>query len=274
MARGKKKSSINKDAWLNTYADMITLILVFFILLYSMSSIDQEKFRLLVKAFTADPETIEQIRLLESENQEDVGKPDPMEGGIEGEQVADIEDLEELYQYLKAYVAKNNLEESVQVEKGKDIVFVRFMSTLFFEPDKAILKSGGMGILDFVGDALGKVESHIKYIRIDGHTAEAAPGTSTVDDRTLSTDRANAVLKYLESNYIKNPSKLMAVGYGMFRPVAPNDSEPNRAKNRRVEILVAKSDSLQDELDKIYSLSDELTNDEETEINSKTTDSE
>ncbi len=252
MARVKKRSKVNKDAWLNTYADMITLILVFFILLYSMSTIDQEKFRLLVKAFTADPETIRQIRLLESENQEDAGQPDAEIGGVEGDMVADIEDLEELYQYLKKYVETNNLQESVQVEKGKDMVFVRFMSTLFFEADKAILKSGGRDILDYVGRALGQVERSIKFIRIDGHTAEAPPGTSTVDNRALSTDRANAVLKYLEEYYIEDDAKLMAVGYGLYRPVASNDSEENRAKNRRVEILVARSDTLQDELDKIY----------------------
>ncbi len=254
----KKKSNINKDAWLNTYADMITLILVFFILLYSMSTIDQEKFRLLVKAFTADPETIEQIRLMESENEEDAGQPDAEQGGIDGDLIAaDIEDLEDLYQHLKKYVQENQLEEAVQVEKGEDMVFVRFMSNLFFEADRAVLKSGGKEILNYVGEALGQVEPQIKFIRIDGHTAEAGRGTNTVDNRELSTDRANAVLKYLEELYIKEPSKLMAVGYGLYRPVAPNDSEANRAKNRRVEILVAKTDSVQDELDKIYEMVDQ-----------------
>ena len=258
--RGRVRSKVNKDAWLNTYADMITLVLVFFILLYSMSSIDQEKFTMLVKAFTADPETIDKIRLLENEEQEEPGKPDPEQGGIEGDQIGEdeevIENLDELYKYLKEYVAKNGLEESVQVEKGKDLVYVRFMSTLFFEADRAVLKPGGKGILDFVGKALGQVEPNIKFIRIDGHTAEAPPGTSTVDDRFLSTDRANSVLKYLEANYINEPSKLMAVGYGMYRPNSPNDTEENRAKNRRVEILIAKTDSLQDELDKIYDLAE------------------
>lgn len=258
--RVRKKSSLNKDAWLNTYADMITLVLVFFILLYSMSTIDQEKFTMLVKAFTADPETIKQIRLLESENKLDAGKPDVEQGGVKGDktsqQVSDIQNLDELYEYLQKYVKDNKLEDSVQVEKGKDLVYVRFMSTLFFEADKAILKNGGMDILAFVGNALGQVESKVKFIRIDGHTAEAARGTSTVDDRVLSTDRANAVLKYLETYYIKDPAKLMAVGYGMYRPISPNDSEINRAKNRRVEILIAKEDGLQDELDKIYDLAE------------------
>ena len=256
-----KKSSVDKNAWLNTYADMITLVLVFFILLYSMSTIDQEKFTMLVKAFTADPETIEKIRLLESENELDAGKPDAEQGGIKGDNIGlepeEIENLDELYEHLKKYVNENNLEDSVQVEKGKDLVYVRFMSTLFFEADRAVLKSGGIEILRYVGGALSQVESKVKFIRIDGHTAEAPPGSSTVDDRALSTDRANAVLKYLEANHVKDPSKLLAVGYGMYRPIAPNDTEINRAKNRRVEILITKVDGLQDELDKIYDLENE-----------------
>ncbi len=258
--RTKGTSKLNKEAWLATYADMITLVLVFFILLYSMSTIDQEKYQMLVKAFTANPETIEKIRLLESENELDAGKPDAEEGGVKGDKVGQdeevIDNLDTLYEFLEKYVEENQLQDSVQVEKGKDMVYVRFMSTLFFEADRAVLKPGGQEILSFVGNALGQIEPYIKFIRIDGHTAVAASGTSSADDRHLSTDRANTVLKYLESNYIDDPAKLMAVGYGMYRPVAPNDSEANRAKNRRVEILIAKSDSLQDELDKIYDLTD------------------
>jgi len=64
MARVRKVSKVNKDAWLNTYADMITLILVFFVLLYSMSSIDKEKYEMLVKAFTADPLNLPQLEQL------------------------------------------------------------------------------------------------------------------------------------------------------------------------------------------------------------------
>lgn len=253
MARKKNECKVNKDAWLTTYSDMITLILVFFILLYSMSSIDKEKYQMLVQAFTADPLTLQQLQELQDQGGGG-GKGQDPDGGADGDQDLDgkIQNLDELYSYLKHYVDVNNLENSVQIEKGDNLVYVRFMSSLFFEADKAVLKPGGTTILDFVGKALGEVEPYIKFIRIDGHTAEAARGTSRVDNRELSTDRANEVLKYLESHYIKNPAKLMAVGYGLYRPIAPNDTEENRAKNRRVEILIAQEDALQDELDKLY----------------------
>lgn len=252
MARERKISKVNKDAWLNTYADMVTLILVFFVLLYSMSSMDQQKYRMLVKAFSTDPKTIEQLEQLDQQSSSGITKTGADSAGQS--QSGRIDSLDKLYTYLKAYVDTNNLQDSVRVEKGKNLVYIRFMSTLFFEADKADLKPGGTEILDYVGKALGQVEPYIKFIRIEGHTAEAPPGTSRVDDRALSTDRANIVLTYLEKNYIKDPAKLMAVGYGLYKPIAPNDTEENRAKNRRVEILVSQEDALQDELDKIYSL--------------------
>jgi chemotaxis protein MotB len=251
--RTRTKQKVNTDAWLNTYADMITLVLIFFILLFSMSSIDQEKYRLLVKAFTADREALEQLMQYENEFGEGDDELAEMElGDIE---LDEIDDLDALYLYLRNYVQENNLQASVQVHKGDNVVYVRFMSTLFFEPNRAVLKQGGKDILDQVGEALAQVEHIARFIRIDGHTAEASPGNDTVNNRDLSTERANAVLKYLESNYIKDPSKLYAVGYGLHRPVAPNDSEENRAKNRRVEILVGRYDTLQEELEKIYELS-------------------
>ncbi len=254
MAQNRKVGKVNKDAWLNTYADMITLILVFFVLLYSMSSMDQEKYRMLVKAFTTDPLTLQQLEALENQGNGEGQNNGGESQGPNQDQDGKIENLDELYTYLRNYVNANKLQDSVQIEKGENLVYVRFMSSLFFEADKAVLKPGGTAILDYVGNALGQVEPYIKFIRIDGHTAEAAPGTSKVDNRKLSTDRANEVLTYLEKNYIKNPAKLMAVGYGLYRPIAPNDSEENRAKNRRVEILIAQEDTLQDELDRLYNL--------------------
>lgn len=249
MARERKKTEVNKDAWLNTYADMITLILVFFILLFAMSTIDQEKYRLLVKAFTADPSTLEQLSLLEGDEGE-IEEPisvDPGDVSLE-----EIQELDDLFAYLRQYVRDNGLEDSVQVEKTDDVVYVRFMSTLFFEPDRSVLKQQGAEILDAVGAAISRVESVARFIRIDGHTAEAGGDEHTVNNRDLSTERANVVLKYLEFRYVKDPSKLYAVGYGFYRPVAANDSEVNRAKNRRVEILVGKKDALQDELEHVF----------------------
>jgi len=195
--RLRGKSEVKKDGWLNIYADMITLILVFFILLYSMSSLDKEKYKILVEAFSTDPETIELIKQMKMSDVQggakggEQGKLDIATGTETGGGSGEIENLDDLYQYLKTYVENNNLQGAVEIQKGDDMVSVRFMSTLFFEADRAVLKDGGKQILDFVGHALGEVEPNIEIIRIDGHTAEAARGTSTVNDNELPTDRAS-----------------------------------------------------------------------------------
>ncbi len=271
MAKKVNKSSVDKNAWLGTYGDMITLILVFFVLLYSMSTIDQQKYRLLVKAFTSDKDTLEQLAMEEAMEEGEYMDPDltTAELGQAGEvnpetmesstsqsqqtqEVEEIEDMSDLYEYLKQYVQENQLQDEIQVAKGKDMVYIRFTSTLFFQPNKAVLLPGGKDILDTVGPAIHMVEENVKVIRIDGHTAESAPGDNSVNDRDLSSERANTVLKYFEEYYITDRAKLMAVGYGRYRPVASNDTEENRAKNRRVEILVSKVDIIQDELRTIY----------------------
>lgn len=279
MARKKSGSSVNKDAWLGTYGDMITLILVFFVLLYSMSTIDQQKYRLLVKAFTADKDTLEQLAMEEAMEEGEYMDPDlttaelgqsgeqnenteqsqsQSQSQSQAEQIENIESMQDLYEYLQQYVKENQLQDDIQVAKGRDMVYLRFTSTLFFQPNKALLLPGGKDILDDVGPALHMVEPEIKVLRIDGHTAESAPGDNTVNDRDLSTERANEVLKYLEEYYITDRAKLMAVGYGRYRPVASNDTEENRAKNRRVEILVSKVDIIQDELQTIYDTIDAM----------------
>ncbi len=258
MAKKKASSGPDKNAWLGTYGDMITLILVFFVLLYSISTIDQSKYRLLVKAFTADKDTLEQLAMEEALESGEYLNPELNEASAEEAQdVQDIENLNDLYEYLAAYVSENDLEDEIKVAKGNDMVYIRFTSKLFFQPNKAVMLAGGKAILDDIGPAIHMVEDTVKVIRIDGHTAETPPGDNTVNDRDLSTDRANTVLKYLEELYISDRAKLMAVGYGRYRPIASNDTEDNMAQNRRVEILVSKIDMIQDELSTIYDQIDE-----------------
>ncbi len=253
MAKKKAPSGPDKNAWLGTYGDMITLILVFFVLLYSMSTIDQSKYRLLVKAFTADKDTLEQLAMEEALESGEYLDPELNEASAEEAQdIEDIQNLEDLYEFMAAYVSENDLEDEIKVAKGNDMVYIRFTSTLFFQPNKAVMLPGGKDILADIGPAIHMVEDSVKVIRIDGHTAETPPGDHTVNDRDLSTDRANAVLKFLEENYISDRAKLMAVGYGRYRPVASNDTEAGMAQNRRVEILVSQVDMIQDQLTTIY----------------------
>jgi len=228
--RNKNKKEINKDAWLNTYADMITLILIFFILLFSMSTIDAEKYKKLVEIFNP------------AEIFETTGTATESDGATSPDEditVEEIVDLEDLYQYLSQYTKENGLDDAVSIEKHEKAVAIKFMSSIFFEPDSARIKAGGQQILADIGLAFKAVEPTVKSIRIDGHTAQA---DSPVDDRDLSSNRANEVLRFFQNGYISDPSKLLSVGFGQYRPIAPNDTEENRAQNRRVEIIISETD--------------------------------
>ena len=88
---------------------------------------------------------------------------------------------------------------------------------------------------------LKAVDDKIMVIRVCGHTAKS-PG-SIVDDTLLSSGRAVNVVNYLRDNKISPPEKLVSVGYGSYRPIAPNDTEENRAINRRVEIIIIRNDA-------------------------------
>lgn len=228
--RNKNKKGINKDAWLNTYADMITLILIFFILLFSMSTLDAAKYKQLVEIF--NPAAVYETTGTATESD---GSTSPNED-ISVEEIVDLEDL---YQYLSQYTKENGLDEAVSIEKYEKAVSIKFMSSIFFEPDSSRIKPGGQQVLSDIGQAFKAVEPTIKSIRIDGHTAQA---DSPVDDRDLSSSRANEVLRFLQNGYITDPAKLLSVGFGQYRPIAPNDTEENRAKNRRVEIIISETE--------------------------------
>ena len=234
--RNKNKKEINKDAWLNTYADMITLILIFFVLLFSMSTIDAAKYKQLVEQF--NPAAVYESTGTATESD---GATSPNEDIT----VEEIVDLEDLYQYLSQYTKENGLDDAVSIEKNDSTVAIKFMSSIFFEPDSSRIKAGGQQVLVDIGLAFKAVEPTIKSIRIDGHTAQA---DSPVDDRDLSSSRANEVLRFLQNGYITDPSKLLSVGFGQYRPIAPNDTEENRAKNRRVEIIISETEDFFNDL--------------------------
>ena len=229
------------DSWLNTYADIVTLLLTFFVMLFTMSSIDAEKWKVLVEAFSSDDGKASQIVLVKVDEGNGLvttsGDAMPDFSGIT-EDVLPI-DFNQLYYYIKKYIEDNDLDSSVTLEKGKNSVFIRFQDNVFFDPDKSNLKKDSIPLLSYLGDCFLSVEDQILSIRINGHTA-TVPGTLKKPgfDRTLSTDRANSVLLYFEEEKGIDPKKLISIGYGRNYPIAENDTEEGRKKNRRVEIMI------------------------------------
>lgn len=254
MARKRTKKAFNKDAWLTTYGDMITLVLTFFILLYSMSIISEEKWEKIVEAMSKTKEVTQVV--LNYEEGEDMfsGAQGPVQGlAPEETTLEDINDITDLYEYIRAYVQGQGLEEEIAVGKGDGFVIMRFRGDLFFGPDSAVLQQNAKTVLDVLADGLATISDEIQLVRIDGHTA-TNPEISryTISTRRLSTDRANAVLEYMEEKSILDPVKLIAVGYGKYRPIADNYTAEGRAQNRRVEIYISDKSSTDIDIDEVY----------------------
>ncbi len=241
--------------WMDTYGDMVTLLLTFFVLLFSMSSVSEEKFATLVRAFTsAEPDTINVI-LDQSNNQDGMefptnrGDNPPSDDTLANTSLEELEQLvpnsfDELYLLLKTYVEKSGMESSVQVSRqGDGSVFIRFEDNVFFNPDSDVIRTSSEPLLDFLGNCLKSVEDQILTVNINGHTADPGIANYHVSDWRLSSERASSVAIYLEEKKGFDPKKLLPIGYGKNYPIAPNDTAEGRRQNRRVDMLILSKDS-------------------------------
>lgn len=247
----KRKSSGVSNDWLNTYSDMVTLLLCFFVLLYSMSTVDSAKWESLVKSFNPNYEETSQIVL---DPESTMGEYDVQGGFGEGQELAPSDDFSKLYDELTEYVEANGLEGDVQVSEGEGFAFITFTNNIFFDGDQYILKSEGKRVLDELSMVIDDVSGHIGEIQILGHTSQADPNVpnDVESDRFLSSNRATEVLVYLQQKNIIESSKLVSSGFGQFRPCSSFETRESRAKNRRVEILITKDDTVVKSLDSYY----------------------
>lgn len=234
---------------MDTYGDMVTLLLCFFVLLYSMSTIDQQKWVELVQSF--NPDAITEVT-------ENMGNGGPYADPVTGESQSQIDaSMEELFQNLQAYVAQQGAGENISVTKGDGYVFISFNDAVFFDGDSFVLREEGKHVLDDVGQMLGKAGHSIDEVRILGHTAQASPSelNNPTTDRFLASNRATVALVYLQEMNVLDPARLISMGCGQWRPVSSNDTSEERAKNRRVEMIVAGKDlenSVGDSITKYY----------------------
>lgn len=249
---GKKPRQEEGSDWMGTYGDMVTLLLCFFVLLYSMSTVDTNKWELLVKSFNPNAEKVSQIVTNTAPND---GEYD-VEGSAEPS--TDANEFDKLFYTLSEYVAKNNLQESVELSKGDGFTFITFRDNVFFDGDSYTLKDEGKVILDEFCGAVNAAKDSIQEIQILGHTSQASQNVPNepISDRFLASNRATEVLLYIQQKNVIDPAKLVSSGYGQHRPISSFETRESRAKNRRVEILITKTDSVVKVLDQYYEEAD------------------
>ena len=252
MARGRKPpddegSSYN---WMDTYGDLVTLLLCFFVLLYAFSSIDAEKWQELVGAFTGKTvAAVEQIDPKKARQDEIVvvgaEKQDEEEEQQEANVVVDEfeEEFDALYQAIRYYIITNGLESKISVKKDDNVILVRFLEVILFDSGEASIRPDGKVVLNHIISIIEENVAAIQMLRIEGHTDNRPIHTAEFNSNwELSMARANAALRvFIESNVIEL-DKLSAAAYGEFQPINTNDTVEGRASNRRVDFVIEKID--------------------------------
>ncbi len=248
MTTRKVKKTI-QAGWMDTYGDMVTLLLCFFVILFSMSTIDAAKWEMLVKSINPSSQNVSQIV---DEPRDNEGK-NPLNSSGEG-LATDIKTFDDIYFNLKNYVEENNLTKDIEVLKGDNFTFLVFKNNIFFDGDSYILKQEGATVLNHLAGAVEVVSQEVGEIRIMGHTNQANPNTPNdiATDHFLASNRATQVLVYLERLNVIDAGKLSSVGYGQHHPIAGYVNADDRSKNRRVEVLLLRAGAKDLTLEEIY----------------------
>lgn len=223
---GEDKS--NQDRWLLTYADMITLLLALFIVMYSMSKIDSGKFSDVTNALA------DQLR----------GGTTIFEKSLGGDEIAEQQLDQQRLRYLEQKILRRihnaNLERNTPIgittvvdQRG---LVIHIEESTLFDPGKDQLKPRAIVPLDLISDQLKGINNPI---RIEGHTDNVPISTPKFPSNwELSTARSISVVRYFVEKHNISPQQLSALGFGEFRPIADNATAKGRAANRRVDIVV------------------------------------
>ncbi|HKK20138.1 MAG TPA: flagellar motor protein MotB [candidate division Zixibacteria bacterium] len=230
MRRRRKQDNQheNLERWLLTYADLITLLLAFFIVMYSMSRVDAKRFGKMAEALNGVLKG--GTTVLDK----------PASSAQKGHGLLQIGDLNMIQKQIEQRFSKLGREDVVQTEITERGLVVHIMESALFKVGSATLEPKAKDVLDIVYDQMKGIPNHV---RVEGHTDDRPINTALFPSNwELSTARATEVVRYFIDKFNFPPDKLSALGYGEFRPIRPNNSIENRAKNRRVDIVILTMD--------------------------------
>ncbi|HWC36526.1 MAG TPA: flagellar motor protein MotB [Mycobacteriales bacterium] len=215
----------NSERWLLTYADMITLLLALFIVLYSISVVNKSKF----DAFTASLHKSKAVGQPEIQHP----APHPTTTPMPPDTVLH-KDLKALEAQLHAALAKAHLTNAATLRINTQGLEVRLTDGVLFNTGKAALLPAGIRVLQAIGPVIA---AHSNPVEVRGYTDNVVIKTAQFPTNwELSTARATSVLRYLLDAFHLAPGRMSATGYGETHPLVPNTSAANRARNRRVVV--------------------------------------
>jgi len=246
----------NHDRWLVSYADFITLLFAFFVVLYSSSQVDKRKAGRLALAIqvafqelgvfqtsskmipVSDNEEIpfEKVQIVENVQKDADLKRivDPMKGVLSN--AGDMKSLQEAELALQQALAPEIQRHEVTMSVRREGLVVSLKEVGFFDSGSAAIRPGSLDAITRLAEVLkGRPEN----LRIEGHTDNVPIHTSRfASNWELSTSRATDLIQLLITSYGLPPSHLSAAGYGEFHPIATNDTPEGRAQNRRLDVVI------------------------------------
>lgn len=269
MARRKVEEPEKIEAgWMNTFADLMNLLLCFFVLLFSMSTVDADKYEQLVTSFSerinifdgggdavgegafVSSGTSQKISMEQFFNEFENTGQDPQSQDDSSEITEEEkfkkkmaeeqrERTEELYEEVTGKAEKEDIQDLINVNVDEQFQYVQISlnGAILFDSGSDEIKSSAMEILSKVGDILKSYDDH--NIKIEGHTDNVKISNGKFESNMwLSTARATRVFEYFTSKKKMDPTTLEATGRSEYDPVGNNNTEKGRARNRRVEIKI------------------------------------
>jgi len=240
---------VNHERWLVSYADMITLLMVLFVVLYAMGQTDKSKLEALrtslQRAFSVEVLRGTEATSLRGSSGSSVIPPvvplaitqEVM--AMTGETTPDprmVATLQEVRQVMIDVPVPPDTSGSVDVGASREGIVISLAGNLLFDSGKSDLKPRGMMLLDTLAERLRMMSNEI---RVEGHTDNIPIATPLYPSNwELSSARATTVVRYLAEQAEIAPQRLIAAGLGEVRPVAPNDTREGRARNRRVDLVI------------------------------------
>jgi chemotaxis protein MotB len=251
MARKRKHAEhVNHERWLVSYADFITLLFAFFVVMFAASNADQKKAGQVAQAvqvafqelavFTPSGKVIplydngglpsNQNTIVGNVNSAlDAAQIVASKGG-EGKQ------MKEVRAQLEAVLKEQLKNHNIRITQDQRGLIISLAENGFFEPGSAAMHPKALAVIDQIAATVIPLPGGI---RVEGHTDNTPIHTAQFPSNwELSTARATFLLQYLISKTAISPARLPAVGYGEHRPVASNDTAEGRAANRRVDLVI------------------------------------
>lgn len=233
MSKKKHEEHENHERWLVSYADFITLLFAFFVVMYSISSVNEGRFRTVSDSIKAALHPIVSPPATPTPFQVGNNKPSSIVPNVVPSRDMAVRRLQQALKTLQASVRP----ETVQItEPGDSTIVLSLPELVLFESGAATLRAEAMPFLQALAEALIELDRQIK---VQGHTDNVPMRSAQFPSNwELSAIRAVMVVRALGELYGVPSQNLSAVGFADSRPVTDNQTPENRAKNRRVEIVV------------------------------------